>query len=50
MNCKTCPYWSEEYYMCDASPDQLDDLVCLGRCLLWAMLADDGDEGEEWKP
>uniref|UniRef100_A0A6H2A323 Uncharacterized protein n=1 Tax=viral metagenome TaxID=1070528 RepID=A0A6H2A323_9ZZZZ len=48
MECKTCEKFDKEVELCDATPDELSDIDCLLRNILWALLLEDS-EGESWK-
>lgn len=50
MKCSECKLWNAEDNICNASPNELTEVVCLLRCILWVMLVNQRDDEEgEWR-
>ena len=49
MDCETCKNYDKEVEYCNAHPKDLTDLVCIGRNLIWTLLMEDIEDGEDWK-
>ena len=42
--CEECVYFKKETKLCDAYPFELEDIVCLLRCILWSLLLNEPEE------
>lgn len=51
MDCITCKWWDKENNACDASPYQINEVVCLLKNILCVLLNEETNDtdGENWK-
>ena len=42
--CAECIYFKDKSNLCDASPDEIQDITCFLRCILWVLLMAQEDE------